>query len=92
MTTTTYVRTRIDDETKHEAEIVLDALGLTMSAFLRMAVMRVAREKCLPFDVKIPNAETLAAMEESRQNIANRKARFTNADELINDLEKNSGK
>ena len=32
-----------------------------------MLLVRVAREKALPFDVKIPNEETVAAIEELRR-------------------------
>jgi hypothetical protein len=38
----------------------------------------------------VPNAETLAAMEESRAMMAKDRAGFDTADELLADLEKNS--
>jgi DNA-damage-inducible protein J len=40
--------------------------------------------------LKIPNAETRAAMEEGRQIMAARRARFASAEELFDALEKNS--
>jgi DNA-damage-inducible protein J len=62
--TDTTVRARIDSAVKDEAAHVLDAMGLTVSDAIRMMLMRVAAEKALPFEVKIPNAETRAAMAE----------------------------
>lgn len=49
--------------------------------------MRVVADQQLPFDLRAPNAETRAAMQEAR---AMRKARFATADDLLHDLEKGS--
>jgi len=47
----------------------------------------VAAEKQPPFELKVPNAETRAAMAEAR---AMGRARFSSADELIHELDKAS--
>ena len=60
----TVVRARIDPRIKNEAAAVLGAMGLTVSDAFRMMLTRVAREKALPFAPLVPNAETIAAMEE----------------------------
>ena len=49
---------------KADAERALDAMGLTMSDVVRMVLTRVAAEKALPFEVRVPNLETVAAMKE----------------------------
>ena len=67
MATDTVVRARIDGHVKEEATSVLNKMGLSVSDAIRMLLIRVAREKALPFDVRIPNAETAAAIEEARQ-------------------------
>jgi DNA-damage-inducible protein J len=54
--------------------------------------MRVVAEKQLPFALKVPNAETRAAMQEADVIVRTRRARFTKAADLFNDLEKNRGK
>jgi DNA-damage-inducible protein J len=59
------VRARIDAKTKAEAAAVLATIGLTVSDAFRLLMIRVARDKALPFEPLIPNAETIAAMEES---------------------------
>ncbi|WP_442909765.1 type II toxin-antitoxin system RelB/DinJ family antitoxin [Hyphomicrobium sp.] len=64
MATDTTVRARIDGAVKEEAAHVLDAMGLTVSDAIRIMLMRVAAEKALPFELKVPNAETRAAMAE----------------------------
>lgn len=60
----TYVRARIDSGTKIRATSALDAMGLTVSDAIRLLMMRIADEQRLPFDVKVPNAETREAIEE----------------------------
>jgi len=63
----TIVRARIDDGIKEEATAVLAAMGLTASDAFRMMMTRIAREKSLPFEPLIPNAETIEAMKEARR-------------------------
>ncbi len=56
------VRARIDGQIKVEAEAVLASIGLTVSDAFRMMMMRIAKEKALPFEPLIPNDETIEAM------------------------------
>ena len=81
---TTDVRSRVEPEIKEHATQVLAQCGLTLSDGIRLFLRQVIAEKGLPFDVKVPNAETLAAMTEAR---AIGKARFQDASELMRDLE-----
>ncbi len=83
MATDTVVRARIDEHVKEEATSVLDKMGLTVSDAIRMLLIRVAKEKALPFDVRIPNAETVAAIEEARRGGLKS---FKNVQELLKDL------
>ena len=48
---------------------------------------RVISDQAFPLELKVPNAQTRAAMEEARAMNAARTARFNAADALINDLE-----
>ena len=61
------VRARIDGNIKVEAEAVLAAIGLTASDAFRMLMMRIAKEKMLPFTPLIPNEETIEAMRATRR-------------------------
>ena len=60
--TTTMVHVRVDQKTKQMAAKTLAGMGLTVSGAVRMLLVRVAAEKALPFDVKVPNATTQKAM------------------------------
>lgn len=61
------VQTRIDGAVKEEAATVLAAMGLTVSDAVRLMLTRVARDKALPFEPLVPNAETIEAMKEARR-------------------------
>ena len=61
------VRARIDQRIKAEAEAVLASIGLTTSDAFRMMMMRIAKEKALPFEPLVPNAETIKAMKAARR-------------------------
>lgn len=62
--TNTYVRARIDEDTKACATEALEAMGLSVSDAIRLLMIRVADEHRLPFDVKVPNATTRQAITE----------------------------
>ena len=64
MAADTVVRARIDGEVKKKASEVLAEMGLSVSDAIRLLLVRVAAQKALPFDVKVPNAETRAEMAE----------------------------
>ena len=70
---TTDVRCRIDTKTKHDASEVIEAMGLSVSDAIRIFLKRVATEGTIPFDLRMPNAMTIAAMAE----IENPKTRAT---------------
>jgi DNA-damage-inducible protein J len=59
------IKSRIDLELKTEVERVLSSLGLTVSDAIRMTFKQIAARQGLPFDVKIPNAQTQAAMRDA---------------------------
>jgi DNA-damage-inducible protein J len=77
------VRARIDARTKEEAAVVLAAMGLTVSDAFRILLTRIAREKALPFEPLVPNAETITAMQEARRG---KLPSFATVDELMADL------
>jgi DNA-damage-inducible protein J len=89
MVTTAMVHVRVDEHVKAQATEALAAMGLSISDAVRVFLMRVAAEKQLPFTLKVPNAETRAAMAEADAIGKSRQARFATAAELFNDLETN---
>ena len=82
-TADTYVRARIDANTKERAAAALEAMGLSISDAIRLLMRRVAEERCLPFEVKVPNAVTRQAIAELE---AGKGKRFASVDDLMADL------
>jgi len=92
MTTTTMVHVRVDQQIKEQATETLASMGLSVSDAIRVFLMRIVADKQMPFILKVPNVETRAAMDEADEIARTRRARFDNASELFDDLEKNSRK
>ena len=61
------VRARTDAQTKAEAAAVLKVMGLTVSDAFRLTMVRIAKEKALPFEPLAPNEETIEAMKAARR-------------------------
>lgn len=79
----TYVRARIDTATKERAADALEAMGLSISDAIRMLMLRIADERCLPFDVKAPAQITREAIAELE---AGKGKRFDTVEDLFADL------
>jgi DNA-damage-inducible protein J len=67
MTTNSVVRASIDEQIKKEAAAVLAAMGLTVSDAFRLMMVKIAKEKALPFEPLVPNKETIEAMKAARR-------------------------
>jgi len=61
------VRARIDARIKNEASAVLGAMGLTVSDAFRLLMVRIAKDKALPFAPLVPNEETIEAIKAARR-------------------------
>lgn len=79
----TYVRARIDTDTKERAVAALADMGLSVSDAIRLLLIRVADERRLPFEVKAPNTVTCEARAELE---AGGGKNFTSVDALMADL------
>ena len=55
------VHVHLDEKTKLRAVKGLAGMGISLSGAVRTVLVRVAAEKALPFDVRIPNATTVKA-------------------------------
>jgi len=77
------VRARIDSATKQRAAAALAAMGLSTSDAIRLLLLRVADEQRLPFDLQVPNAESVRAMQELKQG---KGKKFRTAAALFKDL------
>lgn len=57
------VHIRVDTRVKAKAAKTLAKMGLTVSDAVRMLLTRVAAEQAMPFDIRVPNRETIEAIE-----------------------------
>lgn len=61
------VRARVDGELKQETEAIFKKLGLSTSQAIVMFLNMVKLQNGIPFEVKIPNYETVKAMQEAKE-------------------------
>ena len=92
MASTAFVRARIEEGLRDEAATVLAEFGLTVSDIVRMTLTRVAKDGAVPLELKVPNAQTRAAMAESRRLMKKHNARFNNAKDLFDALDRKARK
>ena len=80
---TATARALLDPEIKRQAEEILRGLGLSVSQSYELFYRQVIAQRGLPFELHIPNEETLKAIENSRRG---RGKTFSSTDELFEDL------
>jgi DNA-damage-inducible protein J len=83
MSANAVVRARIDEKVKRKATQALHKMGLSVSDAIRLLMVRVADEQALPFELHVPNEETIAAMKELE---AGGGKRFGSIEALMADL------
>jgi len=79
-TRTSTLHIRVDEDLKAQAAEALAAVGLSVSDAVRLFLRRVVVAQAFPLELEVPNAETRAAMEESRAMIAGRRAGLSTAE------------
>jgi DNA-damage-inducible protein J len=67
MAATAFVRARIDEALKIEAAAVLADMGLTVSDVVRIVLTKVAKDKALPFEMRVPNKLTVDTLTKSER-------------------------
>ena len=88
MAHSTMLHVRVDDELKTQASEALAAMGLSVSDAVRILLKRVVNDQAFPLELKVPNTQTRAAIEEARAMMKTRASRFESAAALLDDLEK----
>jgi len=74
------IQARIEPELKRSAEAIFNKIGISSGEAIRMFYSQVQLRGGIPFDVRIPNADTLKAMEELDSG---KGERFNSADDLF---------
>ncbi len=82
-TADTYVRARIDRATKKRATKALKAMRLSTSDAIRLLMVRIADERRLPFEVRVPNTTTRKAIAELEKG---KGKKFAGVEDLMADL------
>ena len=88
MPKTATIHTRIEPEVKNQVDNILNELGISTTEAINLFFRQVIRYRGIPLDLRIPNAETLAAMEETEEIFNKGVSRFSNLDEMFEELEK----
>lgn len=66
MNKTEMIRARMAPDLKHDAEIILQSLGLSTTEAITLFYKQITLQQGLPFEVKLPNAETRAALNDAK--------------------------
>ncbi|MDY5682474.1 MAG: type II toxin-antitoxin system RelB/DinJ family antitoxin [Treponema sp.] len=89
---TVVLQTRVDAETKLEAESLFDSLGLDITTAIRLFLRQSINQQRIPFDIVPPkynfSEETLAAIDEARRISKDSSVKsYSNVKELFEDCE-----
>lgn len=68
------IHVRVDNELKAKATEALNAMGLSVSDAVRLLLHRIATDQAFPLELKVPNAETRAALAEAEEIIRRKMA------------------
>ena len=71
------IHIRVDQDLKTLASDTLDEMGLSLSDAVRLLLTRIAVEKALPFDIHVPNAQTVAAIQAGNRGEVSRASSVT---------------
>jgi len=78
---------RMDEEVKAKATDALAAMGLSASDAVRILFHRIVADQGFPLELKVPNKATREAMAEADEMILSGRARFSDGEALIADLD-----
>lgn len=90
MAETTNLSIRMDKALKEQAEQLFSELGMNMTTAFNIFVRQAVRQGKIPFEISlnIPNAETIAAMEEANKISRDPKAkRYSSFEELVAEVQ-----
>jgi len=86
---TTNISIRLDVELKKQAEQLFSELGMNMTTAFNIFLRQAVRQQRIPFDIalEVPNAETIAAMEEAERISRDPSVKgYTDAEQMMKEL------
>lgn len=89
---TAVLQTRVDVDTKQEAENLFNSLGLDITTAIRLFLRQSINQQKIPFEIVPPkynfSDETLAAIDEARKISKDKSVKsYSSAKELLEDCE-----
>ncbi len=67
MAKTTVLQAKVDLEIKEKAQKILQELNISMSEAISFYLTQITLQRGIPFEIKIPNDETSAALKEAHE-------------------------
>lgn len=67
MAKTAIIQTRVDPAVKHNAQIILKKLNISMSEAISMYLSQITLHNGIPFEIKLPNDVTAKTLKESEK-------------------------
>lgn len=86
-TQSSMLHVRLDSDLKAQATETLAAMGLSTADAVRLLFHRVVVDQAFPLELKVPNSETQAAIEEGRAMMKAHNLRFATAQDLFDKLD-----
>jgi DNA-damage-inducible protein J len=86
-TQSSMLHVRLDSDLKAQATETLAAMGLSTADAVRLLFHRVVADQAFPLELKVPNSETQAAIEEGRAMMKAHNLRFATAQDLFDSLD-----
>ena len=83
---TGYINARVAPALKKQAEAILSSLGVSTSEAVTMFLHQVVLHNGMPFPVRVPNAETVAAIMEAQEH-PERLTRYESVDDLMKEID-----
>ena len=83
MAKTAMTHARLTPEIKEKAEAILKELGISISAAYEMFYRQIIAHQGIPFDLRIPNKNTLQAMKDARYG---KGKRYDSVEKMFEDL------
>ena len=79
------IRARVEPDLKQDAEAGVSTLGMSPTEAITLFYKQVALQHGLPFEVRVPNAETLEAMRQAKEKDG--LIKYNSVDELMSDID-----
>ena len=83
MSKTAMTHARLTPEVKRRAEDILKKLGISISAAQEMFYRQIIAHQGIPFDLRLPNSQTIRAMQDAQKG---KGEKYANVKDLFSDL------